>query len=89
MNNWTIIFSEEASETFLKLDKNIQRMIQNWMAKHLMNTNDPRLFGKPIKGNFKGFWRYRVGDYRLICNIKDYVLTIYIVSVGHRKDIYK
>ena len=86
---WKVEFSKDAKKTFLKLDKPIQILISSWILKHLIKADDPRLYGKPLTGNLKRLWRYRVGDYRLICNISDAVLTIHIIEVGHRKEIYK
>ena len=86
---WKVDFSKEATKTFFKLDKPIQILISSWIYNHLLKTDDPRLYGKPLTGNLKGYWRYRVGDYRLICSIHDYIMTIEIISVGHRKEIYK
>ena len=52
-------------------------------------TPDPRLHGKALKGNLKGIWRYRVGDYRLFASIEEDIITISIFEIGHRRDIYK
>ena len=87
--DWKIEFSKEATKTFLKLAKPIQILISSWIYKHLLKTDDPRIYGKPLTGNLKGLWRYRIGDYRLICDIHDYVMTIEIIDLGHRKEIYK
>ena len=73
---------------FVKLDKYIQRMIKAWIIKHLKDTEDPRNTGKALKGNYQGLWRYRIGDYRLICAIEDDRLIILALSIGHRREIY-
>ena len=86
---WNVNFSREASKSFLKLDKPIQILISSWIYSHLLKTDDPRLYGKPLTGILKGLWRYRIGDYRLICEIHDNILTIEIISLGHRKNVYK
>ena len=59
------------------------------VIKNLVNTPDPRLHGKALKGNLKGIWRYRVGDYRLFASIEEDIITIRIFEIGHRRDIYK
>ena len=87
--NWTIIYSDSFIKDFNTLDRAIQIMVRSWIRKHLEEVNDPRLYGKPLTGNLKGFWRYRVGDYLIIAEINDYVITIRFVSIGHRKNIYK
>ncbi len=53
------------------------------------NTENPRITGKPLKGNKKGIWRYRVGDYRILCDIQDKKLVILALELGNRKEIYK
>lgn len=73
---------------FSKLDRYTQKMLKNWIVKNLINCDNPRLTGKALKGNFAGMWRYRIGDYRLICIIEDDKLIITAISVGHRKEIY-
>ncbi|WP_441294408.1 type II toxin-antitoxin system RelE family toxin [Clostridium sp. N3C] len=60
----------------------------NWIAKNLENTTDPRVLGRSLKGKFKEYWRYRVGDYRIIAEINDEV-RILIIGIGHRGEIYK
>jgi len=89
MKKWDVSFSKGAAKSFFSFDKHIQLLIQSWIEKTLINTDDPRLFGKPLSGNLKGLWRYRIGDYRLICSIHDTVLTIVIIRVGHRREVYK
>ena len=83
-----IVFSEKAEKQFLKLDQPIQKQIQRFV-KRLEQTKNPRKTGKMLVGNLLGFWRYRVGDYRLICRIQDKELVIIVVEVGHRRKIYE
>lgn len=73
---------------FKKLDNYTKRMIQSWISKNLNNCSDPRSKGKALVGNRSGQWRYRIGDYRLICEIKDDQLIILALEIGHRKNIY-
>ena len=74
---------------FKKLDRYTQKMIKGWIEKNLVGCNDPRIHGKGLTANLSGQWRYRIGDYRLICLIEDDKLIILALSVGHRSDIYK
>ena len=74
---------------FRKLDKNVQKRIRSWITENLVNIEDPRSLGKGLVANRSGQWRYRIGDYRLICLIKDQELIILALSVGHRRNIYK
>lgn len=70
------------------MDKFQSKLIMNWIKNNLLNTNDPRQHGKGLSANKAGFWRYRVGDYRIIADIEDEELIILIVKVGHRRKIY-
>lgn len=74
---------------FKKLDRYTQRMIKAWIEKNLVGCSDPRAHGKGLTANRSGQWRYRIGDYRLICEIKDGELVILALSVGHRREIYE
>lgn len=85
---YKVEFSESAVKQLKKLDKQTIRVIKNWVIKNLVNTTDPRLHDKALKGNLKGIWRYRVGDYRLFATIKEDIITIYIFEIGHRREIY-
>ena len=72
---------------FKKLDKYTQRMIKSWICKNLVGCEDPRVHGKALSSNRKGQWRYRIGDYRLICDIQDEKLVILALCIGHRRDV--
>ncbi len=74
---------------FSKLDRFTQKMIKGWILKNLQNCEDPRIHGKAFAANRKGQWRYRIGDYRLICHIEDDKLIILALSVGHRREVYE
>lgn len=86
---YKILFDKNADKQLRKIDMTQQRIIVNWIIKNLENTNDPRVFGKALKGNLKDYWRYRVGDYRITAEINDDEVKILIIEIGHRKDIYK
>ncbi len=73
---------------FKKLDKYTQQMIKSWIGKNLQNCENPRAHGKGLTANKSGQWRYRIGDYRLLCLIQDQELIILALTVGHRRDIY-
>ena len=74
---------------FKKLDRYTQKMIKAWIEKNLVGCSDPRAHGKGLTANRSGQWRYRIGDYRLICEIKDGELVILALSVGHRREVYE
>lgn len=72
---------------FRKLDRYTMRMIKAWIEKNLVDCENPRVHGKGLTANRSGQWRYRIGDYRLICEIHDNELIILALSVGHRRDV--
>lgn len=74
---------------FKKLDRYTQRMLKAWIDKNLVGCANPRQHGKSLTANRTGQWRYRIGDYRIICTIQDDVLIILALSVGHRKNVYQ
>lgn len=74
---------------FKKLDKYTQRMLKAWISKHLIGCTDPRQYGKGLTANRSRQWRYRIGDYRLICEIQDDKLVILALSIGHRREVYQ
>lgn len=73
---------------FRKLDRYTQRMIKGWIDKNLVDSDNPRNQGKGLTANQSGQWRYRIGDYRLICQIDDGKLVILALTVGHRREIH-
>ena len=73
---------------FKKLDRYTQRILRGWITKNLIHCENPRAFGKELTENRKGQWRYRIGDYRLICAIEDDRLVILALPIGHRREIY-
>ncbi len=73
---------------YKKLDKYTQKLIKNWTKNNIENCENPKLYGKALQGNKKGLWRYRIGDYRMICIIKDNELIILAITIGHRREIY-
>lgn len=89
MQKYNVELSERFKKEFRKLDKYTQKMIRAWINKNLVDCTDPRQHGKRLTANRSGQWRYRIGDYRLICEIKENELIILALSVGHRRDIYE
>ena len=87
--NYKVLFSEEAKKQLKKLDRHISTLIITWIRKNLQGCENPRQHGKPLVANRTGQWRYRIGDYRLICEIQDEEITILALEVGHRKNIYE
>ncbi len=85
---WLVKFEEKAERQLKKLPVQDQLRI-NGKLQEIANSDRPRERGKSLKGNLGDRWRYRIGEYRIICNIKDKELIILIVKVGNRKDVYK
>jgi mRNA interferase RelE/StbE len=85
---WAYSFDERALHELQKLDRQAQKDIIAYLDKRIATKEDPRRFGKPLKANLTGLWRYRVRDYRILCQIKDRMLLVLVVSVGHRKNAY-
>ncbi len=85
---YKVMTTPRFDKEFSKLDRYTQKIIKGWIQKNLMGTEDPRTKGKGLTSNRSGEWRYRIGDYRLICQIEDNELVILALSVGHRRDVY-
>ena len=85
---WTIEYDEEAVRDLKKLDRQVQREILDFMDKRIAKAEDPRSFGKPLRHSKFGLWRYRVRDYRIICQLQEAKLVVLVVAVGHRSTIY-
>ncbi len=85
---WTVELSKLADSNLKSLDKPIRTQIRNFIRR-LQEMTNPRSFGKALVGNYKGLWRYWVGDYRLLCNIQDNQLVILVVEIEHRSKIYR
>ena len=85
---YKIVFDEAIKKDLKKLDKQTLKILFNWIEKNLSNTDDPRSMGKALVGNKKGYWRYRIGDYRLITRIEDDRLIIVAINFKHRREVY-
>lgn len=87
--SWRVETTARFDKEFKKLDRYTQQIIKGWIVKNLIDTDNPRALGKGLTANRSGHWRYRIGDYRLICQIQDDQLVILALSVGHRSIIYR
>ncbi|EDW8071829.1 type II toxin-antitoxin system RelE/ParE family toxin [Salmonella enterica subsp. arizonae serovar 48:z4,z24:-] len=85
---WTINYSDRALKSLRKMDKQNARRIVDFMDLRITVAADPRQSGKPLKGELGEFWRYRVGDYRILCEIRDNELIILVATIGHRREVY-
>lgn len=85
---WRIEIDKDVQREMKKLDKQVAKRITAKL-REVSQLDDPRSIGKGLTGNLAGLWRYRVGDYRIICDIEDGVLLILVVDVAHRREVYK
>ena len=87
---WTISYAEDARKGLEKLDRQIARRIRNFMTERVAPLENPRSIGEALKGSKLGdFWRYRVGDYRVMALIEDQIMTILVVKIGNRREVYR
>lgn len=86
---YKIKFTKTAEKELSKLDKQSAQRIVRFFKDRLSISENPKLLGKQLSGELSVFWRFRVGDFRIICEIKDDELVILALRIGHRKDIYK
>ena len=86
---YRVEYSKAALKQLKRMDRFDARLLTSWIGKNLEGCEDPRAHGKGLSANRSGEWRYRVGDYRILCTIHDDVLVIEIFSIGHRSSVYK
>lgn len=83
-----VLYTKKVKKSIGKLDTSIKVLIKSRIDKNLINIENPRLYGKALTGNLRNYWRYRVGNYRIIAEVKDNELIVLAVDVGHRRKIY-
>jgi mRNA interferase RelE/StbE len=86
---WKIEFEPAARRELNKLDKPVARRILKFLQERVGELDDPRRIGERLQGTLSEFWKYRVGDYRLICSLRDDRLVVVVLRIGHRSEIYK
>lgn len=86
---WTVEISSTAARQIGKLDREAQSRVLRFLREKIATEEDPRRLGKPLRGEKAELWRYRVGDYRVICQIQDWRVIVFVLRVGHRKDVYR
>ena len=87
---WRIEFEDAALKGLAKLDKPVARRILAFLRERVAQLEDPRSVGEALKGSRLGdFWKYRVGDYRVIVHIEDGALRVLILKVGNRREVYR
>ncbi len=86
---WTIEYAETARKQLRKLDKTTARRIVEFMDTRVATGENPRKVGKALRGSLGDLWRYRVGDFRVLCDIQDGVLTVLVLQIGNRREVYR
>ena len=86
---WTLEYARSARKSVEKLDSETRRRIREFLENRLATLDDPRALGKPLKWPLVTFWRYRVGDYRILCDVQDRRLVILVVAIGNRREVYR
>jgi mRNA interferase RelE/StbE len=86
---WTIEYADTAKKQLRKLDRVAARRVVDFMDERVAASDDPRGVGKALKGPLGDMWRYRVGDYRVICDIQDGMLTVLVLQIGNRREVYR
>jgi mRNA interferase RelE/StbE len=86
---WTIEFVPEAAKELRKLDRQVAARILKTLEERIATLDDPRQIGSALVGDHAGFWRWRIGDYRVIARIEDERIIILVVRVAHRREVYR
>lgn len=86
--SWTVELTPDAARTLRKIDPQISRRIRKVLAA-IESLEDPRARGKALTGPLRGLWRYRVGDYRIVCDLVDSQLVVLVIDIDHRSSIYE
>jgi mRNA interferase RelE/StbE len=86
---WKVSFTKSALKQLSKLDREIARLIVRFLEEKIAGSSDARRYGHALVGDLKGRWRYRIGDYRVLCELRDSELLVIVISVGHRREIYR
>ena len=84
---YSILFTDRSRKQFSKLNKDVKKRILHYLENRV--SAHPHNFGKSLVGDKKGLWRYRVDDYRIICNISNNEFLVLVVDLGHRREVYR
>ena len=86
---WIVEVTETAKKQLAKLDRKVQAEILRYLRERIQTDEDPRRFGAPLRKEMAGRWKYRIGDYRVICEIQDEKVLVLVLMVGHRSRVYQ
>ena len=86
---WRIEYSDVAESAILRLDKPVRQRILAFMRDRVEPAENPKVLAETLNGELRGLWRFRVGDYRIICDIQQVVRVVEVLDVGHRSEVYR
>jgi mRNA interferase RelE/StbE len=86
---WKVEWDERAFKELEALDRQAQKNILKYLKKKIQSEDNPRRFGSPLHDDLAGLWKYRIGDFRLICTIEEDKMVVLVLKAGHRKNVYK
>lgn len=84
---WKIEFDDRARRELRNLDSSSQQQILRYLRERIATDENPRRLGGPLRGELAGLWKYRVGSFRVICDIQDAAITVLVVRIGHRREV--
>ncbi|WP_320200856.1 type II toxin-antitoxin system RelE family toxin [Agrobacterium sp. rho-13.3] len=88
--NWTIEYNSDVQKILRKIDPQTRNRIRSYLHERIAKLDDPRQIGSALQGSELGnYWRYRVGDYRILCDIQDNKLVVLVIEIGHRREVYR
>lgn len=85
---WNLEFSKHSAKRFSKLEKSLQVRILKYFKNTVLPHKNPKVLAKPLMGGFAGYWRFRIGEYRMIVDIQDDKMTIVALNIAHRREVY-
>jgi mRNA interferase RelE/StbE len=86
---WRVEIDRAADRELRKLGSEAERLISRYLRERIAGSDDPRRFGHALTGDRKGLWRFRVGDYRIVASIEDDRFVVLVVTIGHRREVYR
>ena len=89
MTQWKIVFDEVAKKELKKLDRQAQFLIQNFLYTRILTLSHPKFCGKALSANRKGYWRYRVDKFRIVCKLEEHQLVVLVVKIAKRDVVYE
>jgi mRNA interferase RelE/StbE len=86
---WQVRLDKDAEKQLRRLDPQDQRRLIKFLRERIASSASPRLLGEALKGPLRTLWKYRIGDFRLICDLQDEKFVVLVIKIGNRKDVYR